>query len=1463
MKMISRVVRRAFLVVSASMAVLPCTTSRAVENSLWGGGSGHWADASHWSSNPYYPHNGNGGLTYDATVTTGSVTLDQDITIQRFTLGGGALGGGSTLTLNDGLTWTAGTLGGAGTLALPFGSISTLAAPTGSASGSLGLRGRTIDNAGTINLSTRLGLAGGMNEPLVASTLNNLPAGVFNLQSAGSVSGSGTVALIFNNAGHLNVAGGAGSVDTLFNNSGTVTLQPSGGFTTTSLTLSGGGTSTGTFNLGTGSLSFGYSGPTSFYGGGHTLAEGTTITGSGTTSTQRTVQVTGGVTVQSNLSNIGVLEIASAGTLSVGGALTQSTFSSSSTTRLSGGTITLTGTQPFGVQGGTLAGSGTINGRLALGNSSTLSLQLGGATQSSGYDFINVSGPVTLGGNLAVKFRDGFESTISVSDSFTVLSSGSPFSGAFANVASGTRLDTPDGFGSFIVTYGGSSVVSLTNFSPNTRWLGGDGNWGDGSRWSSAPAFPNNSGSTNYSAVIQSGTVTLDQNITVTRFLLTGGALAGGNNLTLSEGMKWTAGTLAGAGTLTLPSGSISTFAAPAGSSSTSLGLRGRTINNGGTINLSTRLGLASGISEPVVASTLNNLPAGVFNLQSGGSVSGSGTVPLTFNNAGHLNVAAGGGSVDTPFNNSGTVTLQAGGGFTTTSLTLSGGGTSTGTFNIGNGSLSFGYGGPTSFYGNGHTLAGGTTIIGSGTTSTQGSVQVTGGVTVQSSLSNNAVLEIAPAGTLSVGGALTQSTFSSSSTTRLSGGTITLTGTQPFNVQGGTLAGSGTINGRLTLGNSSTLSLQLGGNTQGTSYDFINVSGPVTLAGNLAVKFRDGFESTISASDSFTVLSSGSPFSGAFANVASGTRLDTPDGFGSFIVTYAGSSAVSLTNFSPNTRWLGGDGNWSDASRWSSAPAFPNNSGSTNYSAVIQSGTVVLDQNITVTRFLLTGGALGGGNNLTLTEGMKWTAGTLGGAGTLTLPPGSISTFAAPAGSPSGSLGVRGRTIENAGTINLSTRLTVTGGVNEPPVASALNNLPAGVINLQSGGTVSGSGTVPLTFNNAGNLNVASGGGSVDTPFNNSGTVTLQPSGGFATTSLTLSGGGTSTGTFNIGNGSLSFGYGGPTGFYGTGHTLAGGTTVTGSGTTSTQGNVQVTGGVSVQGGLSNIGVLEIASAGTLSVGGALTQSTFSSSSTTRLSGGTITLTGTQPFNVQGGTLAGSGTINGRLALGNSSTLSLQLGGNTQGRDYDFINVSGPVTLAGNLAIALRNGFEPQVGDAFTILAAGSVSGSFATTSLPTFAGTKVMRVSYGSHGVVLSVHTRGSYDDWKATRFTLEEQADPSISGPAADPDRDGQNNRLEHFFGTQPKLAQSRVAMNAAIVTEQNGERLAVLTFPRAQGLSDTAFAIERSTDLSNTNGWADAAYEITNTAAGNGVDVLTVKVLPAISSDQKQFFRIRLE
>jgi hypothetical protein len=102
----------------------------------------------------------------------------------------------------------------------------------------------------------------------------------------------------------------------------------------------------------------------------------------------------------------------------------------------------------------------TINGNLALAANAYFSLVINN-TAAGEFDTMNVSGTASFGGRLEVALINGF--TPQSGDSFTVLTAGPPITGAFANVASGSRIPTSDGHGSFIATYSDNHLI-LSNF---------------------------------------------------------------------------------------------------------------------------------------------------------------------------------------------------------------------------------------------------------------------------------------------------------------------------------------------------------------------------------------------------------------------------------------------------------------------------------------------------------------------------------------------------------------------------------------------------------------------------------------------------------------------------------------------------------------------------------------------------------------------------------------------------------------------------------------------------------------------------------------------------------------------------------------------------------------------------------------------------------------------------------------
>jgi len=146
--------------------------------------------------------------------------------------------------------------------------------------------------------------------------------------------------------------------------------------------------------------------------------------------------------------------------------------------------------------------------------------------------------------------------------------------------------------------------------------------------------------------------------------------------------------------------------------------------------------------------------------------------------------------------------------------------------------------------------------------------------------------------------------------------GTVTVTNGMTVETNA-TLAGSATVDGSVTnngtispgsspghfnftrtlfLGSSSRLRFEIAGYAT-NQFDSISVAGALTLGGTLSVSLINNFPDVMTNGASFTIITSASPTTGAFANVGSGGTLTTTDGRARFTVVYAGQTSVRLTN--------------------------------------------------------------------------------------------------------------------------------------------------------------------------------------------------------------------------------------------------------------------------------------------------------------------------------------------------------------------------------------------------------------------------------------------------------------------------------------------------------------------------------------------------------------------------------------
>ena len=81
--------------------------------------------------------------------------------------------------------------------------------------------------------------------------------------------------------------------------------------------------------------------------------------------------------------------------------------------------------------------------------------------------------------------------------------------------------------------------------------------------------------------------------------------------------------------------------------------------------------------------------------------------------------------------------------------------------------------------------------------------------------------------------------------------------------------------------------------------------------------------------------------------------------------------------------------------------------------------------------------------------------------------------------------------------------------------------------------------------------------------------------------------------------------------------------------------------------------------------------------------------------------------TYSANVSLASTTRLTMELGGRTEGSQYDHLAVTGGFALGGNLDVVLIGGFAPESGDRFNLFDYNSatLSGNFTAINLPTLA--------------------------------------------------------------------------------------------------------------------------------------------------------------
>lgn len=191
---------------------------------------------------------------------------------------------------------------------------------------------------------------------------------------------------------------------------------------------------------------------------------------------------------------------------------------------------------------------------------------------------------------------------------------------------------------------------------------------------------------------------------------------------------------------------------------------------------------------------------------------------------------------------------------------------------------------------------------------------------------------------------------------------------------------------------------------------------------------------------------------------------------------------------------------------------------------------------------------------------------------------------------------------------------------------------------------------------------------------------------------------------------------------------------------------NVRIRGGLTNQGALSisdgsvdffadisNSGTVGLSSGSTVSLVGDLVQNgTANLLAGSRLIvfgklSGTGGTTGSGTLEVLGAMSPGSSAarvnFGGSVLLGGTASTLIELGGVNSG-EYDSLHVANSISLSGSLDVSLLNGFTPQLGDRFEIVAAGNaIQGQFSADAVPSLGPNVKFETFYSPTSAVLAV--------------------------------------------------------------------------------------------------------------------------------------------
>ena len=134
--------------------------------------------------------------------------------------------------------------------------------------------------------------------------------------------------------------------------------------------------------------------------------------------------------------------------------------------------------------------------------------------------------------------------------------------------------------------------------------------------------------------------------------------------------------------------------------------------------------------------------------------------------------------------------------------------------------------------------------------------------------------------------------------------------------------------------------------------------------------------------------------------------------------------------------------------------------------------------------------------------------------------------------------------------------------------------------------------------------------------------------------------------------------------------------------------------------------------------------------------------------------------SVDGAFTINSGASLELDL---LSTADFDRVEATGAVQLAGDLDVQGSDGFDPTLGETFTVVSGATLSGGFESVTLPALDANEMWQVIYGASDVSLLVTVAGDYNgdgsvdaaDYTVWRDNLGQQVSALVG---ADGDGDG---------------------------------------------------------------------------------------------------------